>query len=280
LIGGFLYLRGSLRGSPQEMALVDIGRAERLYREAQAAAGNDPDRIASVGRSGRLLSEAHVAFDAKNFPEARAAAQQAQTFAEKLLEGQQGDAFAARIFKFEGDVKVKRAREFVWASLSGNTALRVGDQIKTASSGSAQIIYFDGTITTIKPGSLLEIRELFEDPTTRVRKVREKLNWGGVSATMPGANVAGSFHPVATESATARGVEKSEFQVAYDAQTRKTRTDVQSGTAEIETGGKSLTLKPLERMEVSAGQVISKVKLLPAPPLLEPSDQRVFLHDD
>ena len=97
---------------------------------------------------------------------------------------------------------------------------------------------------------------------------------------MPGANVAGSFHEVATESATARAVDKSQFQVAYDVDTRKTSTEVQSGSTEVQTGGKTLTLKPLERMEVSAGQVINRVKLLSAPALLDPTDQRVFLHDD
>src|SRR5206468_5085173 len=98
--------------------------------------------------------------------------------------------------------------------------------------------------------------------------------------TMPGANVVGSFHEVATESTTARAVDKSQFQVAYDAGTRRTSTEVQSGTAEVQTGGKTLTLKPLERMEVSAEQVVNRVKLLAAPGLLDPTDQRVFLHDD
>jgi hypothetical protein len=33
-------------------------------------------------------------------------------------------------------------------------------------------------------------------------------------------------------------------------------------------------------MEVTGEQVVSRVKLLPAPALLDPTDQRVFLHDD
>ena len=276
--GVFYYLRAARRATPEELALQEITRAERMYREAQANADASYARV--IESAGKILDSARLSYERKDFPEARAAAQQSESFSQKILEGSAGEGFTAKIYKYEGDVKIKRARQFVWDDVSGNTALRVGDQIKTAGNGSAQIIYFDGTITTINPGSLLEIRELFEDPTTRVRKVREKLNWGGVSATMPGANVAGSFHEVATESATARAVEKSEFQVAYDAQTRKTRTEVQSGSAEVQTGGKSLTLKPLERMDVTGGQVVSRMRLPPAPPLLEPTDQRVFLHDD
>ena len=61
-------------------------------------------------------------------------------------------------------------------------------------SGSAQLIYFDGTVTTIQPGSLLEIRDLFEDPVTKVRRVKEKLNFGEVkSSTQPRASQTGVF---------------------------------------------------------------------------------------
>src|SRR5436189_46885 len=79
--GAFFYLRATLRGTPEEMALLDIGRAERLHREATTAAGTDPDRSATVGRAGHLLAEARLAFDRHAFPEARAAAQQSQAFA-------------------------------------------------------------------------------------------------------------------------------------------------------------------------------------------------------
>lgn len=276
--GVFFYLRAARRATPEELALQEINRAERMYREAQAGADASFARV--IESAGKILDSARLSYERKDFAEARAAAQQSQSFSQKILEGSAGESFTAKIYKYEGDVKIKRSRQFVWDDVSGNTALRVGDQIKTASNGSAQIIYFDGTITTINPGSLLEIRELFEDPTTKVRKVRERLNWGGVSASMPGANVAGSFHEVATESTTARAVDKSQFQVAYDAETRKTRTEVQSGSAEVQTGGRTMTLKPLERMEVSGEKVVSRVKLLPAPTLLDPTDQRVFLHDD
>src|SRR2546425_5038184 len=250
--GVFYYLRAARRTTPEELALQEINRAERMYREAQASADASYARV--IESAGKILDSARLSYERKDFAEARAAAQQSQSFSQRILEGSSGESFTAKIYKYEGDVKIKRSRQFVWDDVNASTALRVGDQIKTAGNGSAQIIYFDGTITTINPGSLLEIRELFEDPTTRVRKVREKLNWGGVSATMPGANVVGSFHEVATEATTARAVDKSQFQVAYDAGTRKTSTDVQSGTAEVQTGGKTPTLKTPEREEVAREQ--------------------------
>ncbi|PYS94218.1 MAG: hypothetical protein DMF50_12745 [Acidobacteria bacterium] len=280
-LGGLVfYLKAARRATPEEAALQEIGQAEQMYRKAQAAAGSDARLARVIGNAQRLLDSARMSYDRQDYPGARTAAQQSESFSQKLLEGSDAEAFTAKIYKYEGDVKIKRARQFVWDNVSSTTALRVGDQIKTASSGSAQIIYFDGTITTIKPGSLLEIRELFEDPATRVRKVREKLNWGGVSASMPDANVAGSFHEVATDSATARATNRAQFDVAFDAETRKTRAEVQSGTAEVQAANRTLTLKPQQRMEVTQDQVVSRQDLLPPPPLQEPADQRVFVLDD
>jgi hypothetical protein len=278
-LGGLVYyLNAARRTTPDEEALQEISRAERLFREAQTSADANLQRV--VDSAGKLLASARLSYDRKDYSEARAAAQQSQSFSQKILDGTAGESFTAKIYKYEGDVKIKRARQFVWDSVASNIALRVGDQIKTASNGSAQIIYFDGTITTIKPGSLLEIRELSEDPSTKVRKVREQLNFGGVSAAMPGANVAGSFHEVATETASARATSKARFEVNFDADTRRTRAEVQSGTTEVRAAGQTVTVQPLERIEVTRDRPLSRQKVPAAPELLDPSDQRVFLAEN
>ena len=71
-------------------------------------------------------------------------------------------------------------------------------------------------------------------------------------------------------------MDRARFDVAFDADTKKTRAEVQSGSAEVETGGKTLTLQPLERMEVNRDQVVNRRRIPPSPTLLEPTDQRVF----
>lgn len=275
-LGGlFFYLKASLRISPEDLASREIERAVKLHQEAAEAAGEDPGLRRTVERSAKLLSSAREARSRGEYVGARAAAEQSIALSRKILDGTAGDAFAANIFKYEGDVKVKRARQFLWNSISGNTTLSVGDQIKTASNGSAQILYFDGTITTVKPGSLVEIRELFEDPKTRVRKIREQVNWGRVSAATSGANVSGSFHEVATETTTARANQKAEFDVAFDAETQKTETEVHGGKAEVQAAGRTVTLNPLERLEVTRDRVVT-LKLPPAPQLVNPADSSVY----
>ena len=278
--GVFYYLNAARRGSPEDRAEREIVLAERLVREARKAAGEDTRLRPIVKRSYTLLERARQFRERQEHEQARAAALQSQSFAQRVLRGSPENVFSAQIYRYEGDVKVKRARQFVWDSVKSSTTLGVGDQIKTASSGSAQILYFDGTITTIRPGSLLEIRELSEDPSTRVRRVREKLNFGGVSATMTGGNVAGSFHEVSTDSVTTRAESKAQFEVAYDAKTKRTRAQVKSGSAKVKTGRKTMILRPLERLELKQDKVVRRDKLLPPPSLLNPSDQRVFVYRD
>ncbi|MCZ6695804.1 MAG: FecR domain-containing protein [Acidobacteria bacterium] len=274
------YLSAAHRASPENRALKEIGRAERMLQEARSAIGEDPESGENVDRSEILLVEARGSFEREKFDEARAEALQSQSFAQRVVRGSPAEAFTAQIYRYEGDVKIKRARQFVWNGVNASTTLREGDQIKTASNGSAQIIYFDGTITTIRPGSLLEIRELSEDPKTRVRRVREKLNFGGVSATMTGGNVAGSYHEVATGSVATRANSKAQFEVSYDAKTKKTKMHVKSGRAEVRAGGATLTLRSREQLELKEDKVVRRDRLLAAPSLLNPSDQRVFVHRD
>src|SRR5262245_64554090 len=118
--GVFYYLRAARRATPEEMALQEINRAERMYREAQAAA--DPSFARVIESAGKILDSARLSYERKDFAEARAAAQQSQSFSQKILEGSAGESFTAKIYKYEGDVKIKRSRQFVWDEGSGNTA--------------------------------------------------------------------------------------------------------------------------------------------------------------
>ncbi len=277
----FLYLRAVSGDTPEGLALQELTRAERLFSEAESAA-HDDQFAPSINQAGRLLESARRSYRGKSFGESRDLSLQSQGISRKILEANStGNSFTAKVYRFEGDVKLKRVRQFVWESVSGNVALKVGDQLKTSSSGSAQIVYFDGTITTIKPGSLLEIRELFEDPATKVRKVRERLNFGGVLSTTQGGNAAGSFHEVSTETSVARAEDRVQMAIDYDQERKVTRAAVESGEAEVTAGGNSVKLGRLEQVTVNPSlQLTGKEPILAAPALVEPIDQRVFVFEE
>jgi len=276
----FFYLRAASGDTPEGMALQELTRAERLFSEAESAAHGD-QFAAAINQAGRLLESARRSYRGRSFSVSRDTSLQSQAISRKILEANSTEnSFTAKIYRFEGDVKLKRVRQFVWESVTGNAALKVGDQIKTASSGSAQIVYFDGTITTIKPGSLLEIRELFEDPATKVRKVRERLNFGGVLSTTQGGNATGSFHEVSTETSVARTADRAQVSIEYDQERKVTTAAVESGEAELTAGASTVKLGRLEKVTVAPSlEFTRRETLLSAPSLEEPLDQRVFVYE-
>jgi hypothetical protein len=158
--------------------------------------------------------------------------------------------------------------------------LKVGDQVKTASNASAQVIFFDGAVTTIQSGSLLEIRDLYEDPVTKVRRVREKLTFGEVRASTQPGNVKGSFHEVATENVAARSTEASEFRVSMNQNTKSSEYDVFKGAIVLSTPEKQESLVAGEGIQAnSGGKLTAKRALPPVPRLVSPRDQRVFIFE-
>jgi hypothetical protein len=268
---------------PRAEASEAIHRAEERNNEAaQYPASDRLDEVRGSARS--ALGEARDAFQRQQYDDARVAAIRAENFAQKAIDMARGEGTVSkevRIYRLEGDVRVKRAGEFNWEEADRKLTLRVGDQIKTAASGSVQLIYFDGTMTTINPGSLLEIREVHEDPATKVRRVSEKLNWGEILSETQKKNVDGSFHEIATEKISARSADAGAFRVASDKATQATAIDVFDGKLEVAARGKKEQVVSGERIRSDADGTLQAKEVLPGVPrLVAPSDQKVFVHED
>lgn len=283
LVGGGWYLLVYAPSKPRAYAQEAIERAsDRIEEAAQYPSTDRLDEARGSARS--ALSEARDAFRRRQYDDARVAAIRAENFAQKAIDMARGEGAVSkevRVYRMDGDVRIKRAGEFNWEALDRKMTLRVGDQIKTASSGSVQLIYFDGTMTTIHPGSLLEIREAREDPATKVRRVTEKLTWGEILAETQRRNVDGSFHEVATDKVTARTDEAGEFRVSSDKQTKAAAVDVFDGAVQVASGGRKEQVVAGERIRADAdGRLRAKEVLPGAPRLIAPSDQKLFVHED
>ena len=87
--------------------------------------------------------------------------------------------------------------------------------------------------------SLLEIHDLYEDPVTKVRRVREKLTWGEVRASTPARNVNGSFHEVTTDKMRTRSETGGEFRVSYDREKKTATLDVFDGRVQVSTSSRT-----------------------------------------
>ena len=282
LVGAwFVFFHASDR--PRQEAQEAIGRAEERSLEAGRYPANERlDEVRGSARS--ALAEARDAFDRRQYDDARVAAIRAENFFQKAIDLARGEGTAereVRVSTMEGDVRVKRAGEFNWETADRKMLLKVGDQVKTAASGSVQLIYFDGTLTTVNPGSLLEIREIHEDPATKVRQVSEKLNWGEVLASTQKGNVDGSFHEVATEKVAARSEEAGEFRVSSNKESKAAAVDVFQGRVQISSPGRVERLESGERIRADGGGKLQAKEVLPGVPrLIAPADQKIFVHED
>jgi hypothetical protein len=259
-----------------DRAATSLGRAEKL---------DDDPKIDEIRMNARVaLTEARNQFGNANWENARFAAIRSENLSQQALNINAGKGESEKVVRFyriEGDVRVKRSGEFAWSQADSRMTLGEGDQIKTSSKASAQLIYFDGTVTTVKPGSLLEIRDLYEDPVTKVRRVREKLNWGELRASTQKRNVEGSYHEVTTDKAAARSEEEGEFRVAYDKQDGSGAFDVLTGQIQVASSDRRESLSAGERIRSTATGGLTAKEILPGVPrLISPSDQRVIAHED
>ena len=277
-VSAILYFSGMFSGdqSPRRQARTAIAEAERLLKEVAVHTEGELGALRDI--AAEQLGHSRDAFAAANYSDAMRAAVQSRNASNRILSLASGDPGRpdVQFYKVEGNVQVKHARELVWKSAKMAKPLRVGDQIKTDSSASAQIIYFNGTITTIKPGSILEIKELYDDPSTRVQKVRETLRTGEVLSSTQDAKTAGSFHEISTGNAkvTARG--RSKFETKFD-EINGTSVGVYQGAATVRSGGDELQLGVRQTVSVAAaGRLGNAARLPPTPTLLEPIDQKIF----
>jgi len=281
--GGVAYWYYHYIYVPRADAASAIASAERRLSEASSL--RDDERLGEIVQSAEVaLREARQAQATLRYDDARVAAIRSENLSTRALGMSRGSADESRLVRFyriEGDVRVKKVGEFSWEAADSNMVLAIGDQVKTASSASAQLIYFDGTVTTIQPGSLLEIRELYENPVTKVRRVREQLARGELKASTQEKNVDGSFHEVATEKVAARTDEAGEFRVAYDPGRETAEFDVFEGRIEIAAPSKRESLVAGERIRSNPDGRLSGKEVLPGVPrLIAPRDQKVFISED
>jgi len=278
--GGIYWYQVGIK-APKENARQAIADAEQRLVQASAQVASIPQIAETVESAGVALTRARDAFSGLRYNDARIDAINSENMSMQALRAagdQDAQGPLARFAKFEGNVRVKRVGEFNWEAANKRMALHEGDSIKTSSSGSAQLIYFDGAVSTIGPGTLLTIRQLAENPVTNVRRVTEKIDYGELRASTRDRNVQGSYHEVATDKVSARSEEAGEFRVSVDAEKKDSRIDVFEGSVRVASASKKEDLVAGEGIRASRDGTLSARQALPGlPRLLAPPDQRVFV---
>jgi hypothetical protein len=262
-------IQSRVRRSPQEKAKTEIVAARQLIQRASpAGAKARPGSLLAQARD--FLRGAEDSFTRNNYDAAYRLAVESQSYSRRASSGtateEPGDA--SLIFA-DGDVSIQTSGRAAFGPARQRQSLFDGDFIKTGRSGSAEIMFSDGTLYTIRPGSLFEVRR---PASTDAGGSQIKMVSGTVNVY-----TAASSSMVSTDAATA-AIDR-ESRVAVDVEKgEKTDFTTYRGKATVSTGKETVVLA--EREKISAGartrQLSAKVSIPESPELVLPPDNRMY----
>ena len=267
VVGYLLYSKG--RRSPQDRARVEIAEAESVLDRATRTVGAVRPG-SNVAQARDFLRDSKDSFQASRFEEAFRLAVESQSYSRRALGGtgqsEQGDA--SFIF-VEGDVSLQRAGRSTFEPARQRQPLFDGDFVKAGKTGSAEIMFYDGTLYTIRPGSLFECRRpaSSEAPGSQIKIVS-----GAV-------NVYTSNSPSTIDTATATAAVDRDSRVSVDvAPGDKTEVTSYRGRTTVSTGKETVVLEGREKVEASAATKAfsPKVALPDSPQPVVPADNRIY----
>lgn len=172
----------------------------------------------------------------------------------------------AQFIAVEGDVEFRRGEQGDWQPARSRDVLRSGDYVKTAAGGSAEIVFLDGTLYTVRANTLFLVTRTrsFVGLGTE-QSITMEYGWVDLNTAQRGGRVS-------TPSAEARVARDSEAAVAVDPATATTRFSAFRGTVEVAAAsGTVKSIGPLEEIR-QKGDLLTDPRALPAAPrMVEPA---------
>jgi hypothetical protein len=266
-IGYLLYSRS--RRSPQERAKSEIAQAQSLLSRATQTLGVIRPG-SNVAQARDFLRDASTSYTTGHFDEAFRLAVESESYSRRSIGGAAGGEQGDASFIFvEGEVSLQRAGRSTFEAARQRQPLFDGDFVKAGKTGSAEIMFYDGTLYTIRPGSLFECR----------RPVSSEVSGSQIKMISGAVNVytSGSTSTVSTDAAVAAIDRDSRVSVDV-APGDKTEVTSFRGRATVSTGKETVVLEGRERIAAAAGsRVISpKITLPDSPQPTLPADNRIY----
>ena len=266
-IGYTLYVKN--RRSPQDRAKAEIAEAQtQLTRATKAAGAIRPG--SNVAQARDFLKDANESFAGSRWEEAFRLAVESQSYSRRALGGTGGGEQGDASFIFvEGDVSLQRAGRSTFEPARQRQPLFEGDFVKAGKTGSAEIMFFDGTLYTIRPGSLFECRRprSSESSGSQIKMIS-----GAINVYTSGASAA-----VDTESATA-AIERDSRASVDVVMGEKTEVTSYRGRTTVSTGKETVVLDGREKVSAATDtrQISAKVNLPDTPQPSLPADNRIY----
>ena len=250
--------------------------AESLIAEAAALLDrvreeHGPGAFADeINEAGASRDEASRSFEAGDFRTAVGHGRRARALLLALLDatGARANAGEAQFIAVHGGVEFRRGERGEWETGRSRDVLQSGDWVKTAANGSAEIVFLDGTLYTVRPNTLfLVTRTRTAIGAGTEQAISMEYGWVDLNTAQRGGRVS-------TPSAEARVARDSEAAVSFDRTTATARFTAFRGEVEVtSSGGVKRSIGPLEEIR-QRGDLLTDAKALPqAPEVIQPAAQ-------
>ena len=166
----------------------------------------------------------------------------------------------------QGDVEYRRGDAGDWQEARSRVSLQNGDYVRTSENGSAEIMFNDGTIYTVRPNTQFIVSSSRTAEGREEQAIQMEFGWVDLSTSQGTSNVR-------TPNAVARVEQDSEAFVAVDPKSSQGRFGAFRGGLELTAkGGMKREVKALEQV-VQTGDLLSDAAPLPGrPSLVTPAD--------
>ncbi len=205
----------------------------------------------------------------KRYVEARDSARRSHNLLLPILDAlhNRGASAEAHFLNIYGKVEFRRGERGDWQSARERVTLNSGDYVMTSGNGSAEIMFSDGTLYTVRPNTLLLIRQIRRAVgSSGGQTVQMEYGWVDLSTSRHGTKVA-------TPLAEARVGEASEATVAYNSEAESGQYSVNRGSMEVASATGLTRQVQAQELVVQSGNLLSEpTPLLPSPEIAEPAD--------
>jgi hypothetical protein len=170
----------------------------------------------------------------------------------------------AQFIVVEGRVEYRRGDSDAWEPARMRVMLEPGDYVKTGTNGSAEVMFTDGTLYTVRPDTLFLV-SASKDGQAGEQTVELQYGWINLNTAQAGSKVA-------TPQAEAVIADQSEAVVSYDGDRRQGSFTAYRGGVQVAAGGEVRQLGALQTLSQSQGTLSAVQSLPPAPSLYSPAD--------
>ena len=177
-----------------------------------------------------------------------------------------GSAGQAQFISIQGEVEYRRGDDGDWQEARSRVPLQNGDYVRTSGDGSAEIMFRDGTLYTVRPSTQFIVSSARTAEGREEQAIEMEYGWVDLNTAQATSNVK-------TPNATARVEQGSEAFVAVNRETSDGRFGALSGGIELTSkGGLKRDVQALQQV-VQTGGLLSEAAPLPGRPgLVTPAD--------